>query len=274
MSGSRWDAAWGSRVDTPEPAAPRPGGAAGSEAAEEPLVSVKVWDAPLRLLHWSLVLSIVVLTVTGWYIGHPFLSRPPGPATGNLMGWMRTVHLAVGWVFTVVLLARTGWAFRGNRWARWDQIIPVAKYRRDLIRPSVEYYAFRRLEPPPVVGHNPLAGLTYLVLFGMFGLQVFTGFALEALHDPGGLMGTLTGWAFHVLPVPQVRLVHALIMWLTWGFVVHHVYSAWLVDREERSGELSSIVVGWKSLPASRASSAPELSDPRPRPRASRRRSR
>jgi Ni/Fe-hydrogenase 1 B-type cytochrome subunit len=238
-----------------------------SQPQEETLVSVRVWDAPLRLMHWTLVVSIGVLSVTGVYLTHPFLSPATGPdvpATAFTMGTIRAVHITAGWVFTVVLLARTCWAFRGNRWARWDQLLPVSRYRRALLRPSVEYYLFRRREAPPVIGHNPLAGATYLVLFLMFAYQAFTGFALEALVNPAGLMWTLTGWIFRFVPIPDVRLSHYLVMWLTWCFIIHHVYSAWMVDREERSGEISSIISGWKSLPRSRVENAPELTRRRP----------
>jgi Ni/Fe-hydrogenase 1 B-type cytochrome subunit len=236
----------------PAPAAP----------GEQELVRVRVWDIPLRLMHWTLVIAIIVLTATGAYLAHPFLSpaqAPGAPATGFIMGVARAVHITAGWVFTDVLIARAAWAFAGNRWARWDQLLPVRRSRRALLRPSVEYYMFRRLEAPPVIGHNPLAGATYLVLFAMFGVQAFTGFALESLVNPHGLMWAATGWIFQYVQVPVVRLAHYLIMFLTWGFIIHHVYSAWLVDREERSGEISSIITGWKSLPRSRIDSAPEL---------------
>ena len=240
-----------------------------SQPLETALVRVRVWDAPLRLMHWTLVLSIGVLSVTGVYLAHPFLSPATGqgpgePATAFTMGTMRAVHITAGWVFTVVLLARIGWAFRGNRWARWDQLLPVHRYRRALLRPTIEYYLFRRLEAPPVIGHNPLAGVTYVVLFLMFAYQAFTGFALEALVNPEGLMWALTGWIFRFVPIPDVRLSHWLVMWLTWGFIIHHVYSAWMVDREERCGEISGIIGGWKNLPRSRVENAPELTPRRP----------
>jgi Ni/Fe-hydrogenase 1 B-type cytochrome subunit len=37
-----------------------------------------------------------------------------------------------------------------------------------------------------------------------------------------------------------------MIMWLILGFAVHHVYSAILVDAEERTGILTSIFTGYK----------------------------
>ena len=45
-----------------------------------------------------------------------------------------------------------------------------------------------------------------------------------------------------------MRLVHDLIMWLILAFVVHHVYTAILIDLEEHSGLLSSIMTGYKSF--------------------------
>ena len=230
----------------------------------QPLEALKVWDLPVRVMHWTLVTSVVVLTVTGLYIADPFIIGGTGPATGFTMGMIRAVHLATGWVFTTVLLARVAWAFRGNPWARWDQFIPIHRHRRKLFRPTVGYYLYTRTEPPPVIGHNPLAALTYVVLFLMFGFQAFTGFALQSLNNPDSTTAFLTKWVFVYATIPEVRLWHYLVMWLTWGFAIHHVYSAWLLDREERCGELSSMFTGWKSMPPHRLDIAPELKDRKP----------
>jgi Ni/Fe-hydrogenase 1 B-type cytochrome subunit len=46
--------------------------------------------------------------------------------------------------------------------------------------------------------------------------------------------------------VQGVRLIHHLLMWAILGFVVHHVYSALLVDHVERNGLMSSIFTGFK----------------------------
>jgi len=214
------------------------------------VVQVKVWDFGVRMLHWTLVASIIVLSVTGFYIIDPFFGS--SSPSGFTMGIVGTVHITTGWIFATVLVARVYWAFAGNRWARWDQFLPILRDRRRLIRPSIEWYLFRRLKAPPVTGHNPLAGATYLLLFVMFALETITGFALEALDNPHGLMWDLTGWVYSVLPIPEVRLFHVLVMWLTFGFIINHVYSSWLVDSQDHSGELSSIITGWKTLPRHR----------------------
>lgn len=109
---------------------------------------------------------------------------PPGTAAKETPPGTGSDVVQVGWIFATVPVARIYWAFAGNRWARWDQFLPIRRDRRRLIRPSIEWYLFRRLKAPPVTGHNPLASATYLVLFGMFALEAITGFALEALDNP------------------------------------------------------------------------------------------
>lgn len=219
--------------------------------AGQDIVTVKVWDRPVRVIHWVIFAAVIVLSVTGFYIGSPYIHQG-GNSTGYLMGWMRYVHAVSAWVFMIAVFSRIAWAFLGNRWARWDQFIPVDRGRRHWGRETFKYYLFLRKEPPPAVGHNPLAGLTYLVVYLMFLVQIVTGLALQSLSSPGGWKSTAAGWVFNFMSLQAVRLLHHLIMWTTMGFVIHHVFSALLVDMEERSGLLSSIVTGYKRLPRER----------------------
>ncbi len=211
-------------------------------------VPLRVWELPVRVTHWAIVAAVVVLSVTGFYIGTPVLSV--GGETGFLMGKMRAVHLVSSWVLIAAVLARIAWAFLGNRWARWDQFVPASRARRRLLVEALRFYALLRREPPHVVGHNPLAGLTYLVLYlAVFGAQIFTGLALASLPDRSGVLWALSGWVFSVAAIPVVRLVHHLLMWVILAFLVAHVYIAVLVDREERAGIVSSIITGYKEVP-------------------------
>lgn len=208
---------------------------------------VRVWELPVRVVHWVIFFSVIVLSVTGFYIGRPFLLTGSDPAF--VMGWVRSIHLVTAWIMIAAVVARIIWAFTGNEWSRWDQFIPRSRERRSGGVESLKYYLFLRRDPPGEIGHNPLAGLTYTVLYVMFLVQIITGLALHGLDEPGGVLSSLTGWVFSLGSIPAVRLTHHIIMWLTWGFVVHHVYSAVLVDSAERTGIISSIFTGRKVVP-------------------------
>lgn len=211
-----------------------------------PRVTVRVWELPVRITHWVIFLAVVVLSVTGFYIGRPFIIAGTDPRF--LMGWIRSIHSVAAWVMIAAIGARLVWSLLGNRWSHWDQFIPVSPDRRSGGSEVAKYYLFMRRRPPGDVGHNPLAGLTYSVVYLMFGVQIVTGLALMSIEEPGGILYNLSGWVFDIGSIPAARLTHHLIMWLTWGFVVHHVYSAVLIDMEERNGLISSIVTGRKEV--------------------------
>jgi len=231
------------------PGEARSGSSTYNVSEAEARKDVYVWELPVRITHWVNVLSIGILTVTGIYIATPFIGTS-GPASSQyLMGTIRFIHFVTAFVFTASVLFRIYWAFVGNTYARWNQFLPVTWRRLRDGRRMLAYYVFLRREPPAEVGHNPLAGATYLVVFALFLLQIVTGFALYALpFDQGTFWPTVFGWITVTFGIQPVRLVHEIIMWLFLAFTIHHVYSCILIDFEERSGLVSSIITGFKSL--------------------------
>jgi Ni/Fe-hydrogenase 1 B-type cytochrome subunit len=222
----------------------------GQQASQESaLVRVRVWDLPVRLVHWLLVLALVVLSVTGYLIGNP-------PLTPELampwVTWVKAIHKITAYAFIALFLARVIWLFVSpNRWSRWTEWIPGSRQRRRQIVPSLRFYLFLDREAPPVAGHNPLAGLTYTVFYTMLAVEILTGLALWGVEGMGWA-GWLAGWLTALIPLPMIRFIHHLIMWLIWGFMIHHIYSAVLVDRVEKTGLISSIFSGYKFLPGDR----------------------
>ncbi len=206
-----------------------------------------VWEWPVRLTHWFNVISIIVLSVTGIYIGNPSLSVP---STGSfVMGWMRMVHYGFAYLFAVSVIVRLLWMFFGNEHARWKEFIPWASKRGwEYIIGTFCYYTFLRKKPPHAVGHNALAAMAYSFVFFLFGIQIVSGFALYAQYDPNGRWYSLTAPVLDMFGNQGLRLTHHMIMWLVIGFAIHHVYSAWLMDVKEKNGTLSSIFGGYKFI--------------------------
>ena len=206
-----------------------------------------VWEFPVRATHWVNMFSIVILSATGLFIGSA--TTIAHSTSDYTMGWVRVVHFTTGYIFATSVVSRIYWSFVGNRYASWREFVPfvTADGRRRMVE-TLRYYLFIDRTPPHVVGHNALAGATYLLVFGLYLLMVLTGFALYGQYAPGGIINKLTGWLFLIVSNQKARLVHHLTMWLLIGFAIHHVYSAWLMDVKEKGGVISSIFGGYKGI--------------------------
>jgi len=225
---------------TAEPVAAPVPTPAGSTAEPE-RVRVYVWEIPVRVSHWVLVGSIVVLTVTGFYIANPFLEPPSGP----IMTDVRTIHLLAAVALLISGLLRTVWLLAGNRFARWSAFLPITRAQIVEIFQQAGYYAFLRKEIPKVLGHNQLAATAYVLLFGLIVIEVLTGFVLYGVLgiEPAA---TLFAWIREFIGLQTVRLLHHLAMWGILAITTFHVYSCILVDNIEKNGLLSSIFSGYK----------------------------
>jgi Ni/Fe-hydrogenase 1 B-type cytochrome subunit len=190
-----------------------------------------------------------VLAVTGIYIGNPFITVE-GEATRHfVMGTVKSVHFTAAMVFIVSVFARVLWMFAGNPYARWHQFLPLTRRRIAGLWNTLSFYLFVRRESPAFVGHNPLAGAAYTLVFVLYFTMIGTGLALASA---GAHVGTtlyscqfLIGW-FGGLQL--ARFIHHIGMWLILGFAAHHVWSAFLVGTVERSSLIDSIFSGYKVL--------------------------
>ncbi len=208
------------------------------------LKRIYVWEFPVRLSHWVNFLAILILSFTGYYISNPFWNAPPGEPF--YMSTTRAIHFATGYIFTVSFLVRIYWAFLGNQFSRWSVFFPfVGQRRKDLIG-CVQYYLFIRVECPPAAGHSASAALSYLILFLLYVMEIFTGFALISLDRMGFFWTFMGGWLLHFLSPMTVRLIHHLIMWAILIFAIIHIYIGWLNDMAEKKFVMSSIFGGYK----------------------------
>lgn len=204
--------------------------------------TVRVWDLGVLVSHWGIVVSIAALSVTGYYISNPIPSQ--GHGSGNApMAALRSVHMVFAVLFTALVLFRICWFFAGSRWASWRYWIPTTRSRLRGLRQQAAYYAFMRPRPPPVIGHNALAGVSYMTLFLFFAVQIVTGWLMTASSASG------------------LRFVHGVVMWVILAFVIHHVYSAILIGAEDHSGTVASIFTGNKKFTKEQFASAGERPD-------------
>ena len=204
-----------------------------------------IWELPVRWNHWTNVMCIVVLSVTGFFIGTPFSFGQS--ASDFTMGWIRFIHFTAAYLFAISVISRVIWSFIGNKYSGWREFLPLmtAAGREKTVK-MLRYYMFVDKEVPETVGHNPLATTAYIVLFALYSLMILTGFALYAEHAPGSPMHRVLSLMYTLFSNQGMRLAHHASMWLIFGFIINHIYSAWLMDIKEHGGEISSMFSGYK----------------------------
>ncbi|MEO5347256.1 MAG: cytochrome b/b6 domain-containing protein [Magnetococcus sp. YQC-9] len=168
--------------------------------------TVKVWDLPTRLFHWSLVLGVISAVV----------ARKFGD---SMLVW----HMTNGMAILVLLLFRLMWGFWGSTTARFGAFLTgpgtVIAYLRGVIRG----------EHPRYVGHNPAGGWSVAALLTVLTLQSVTGlFASDDILVKGPLaflvsestvsrLSTLHHWSFLGLIALVTVHVGAVLFYLKQG---------------------------------------------------------
>jgi cytochrome b len=157
---------------------------------------IRIWDLPVRLFHWTLVVLMAV-------------SYFSGQAAGD---WMK-LHFWSGYAILTLLLFRIVWGFVGSTTARFAHFV---KGPMSAIEHLKELAGTDR---PRDVGHNPLGGAMVMALLLGLLLQVVAGL-FSADTDEGTTSGPLANrvpdnWvdaatAFHHTWVNMLLLLVAL----------------------------------------------------------------
>jgi cytochrome b len=123
-------------------------------------VAIRVWDAPVRVFHWLLVLSFA-----GAYV------------SAESETW-RLLHVTLGYTLGGLIAFRLVWGLVGTRYARFGNFVrgpqAVLRYLKSLLRGAPEHS----------IGHNPAGAVAIVLLLGL-GLGIAaSGWAIY--NDVGG----------------------------------------------------------------------------------------
>ena len=186
-----------SQAVRPANAAPRKGARADAAAArsEAQLRAYPVWDAGTRWFHWINAICVIALAAVGTVIlnAKGLEISTPGKVA------LKTIHTWIGYVFVVNLLWRVGWAFVGNRYARWGAILPGGRGYGAALRGYLA--AARAGRPQRYLGHNPLGRIAVAVLLALVATQAVTGLVLagtDIFYPPLG------HWVAQLIAAPGV----------------------------------------------------------------------
>lgn len=136
---------------------PTRGAASTPPTAPRPVL---VWDLPVRVFHWLMVVCFV-----GAYL------------TAESERW-QTVHVTLGYTMAALVAFRLVWGAVGTRYARFADFVrgpaAIGAYLRSLVQGRPQHF----------LGHNPAGGLAILALLGLGAVVTATGWA--TLYDVGG----------------------------------------------------------------------------------------
>ncbi len=215
--------------------------------------SVYVYEAPLRIWHWVNASAILVLCVTGYFIGSPPPSAGQHEAYDQfLFGYIRFAHFAAGMILTVGFLGRIYWAIFGNHHARQLFYLPVLNghWWREIWF-EIRWYLFLESEPKKYIGHNPLAQLAmfFFITLGT-SFMIVTGMALYAEGaGQGSLYDDLFGWVIGLAGNTQrLHTLHHLGMWWIVIFMIVHIYVAIREDIMSRQSIVSTMISGHRTF--------------------------
>jgi cytochrome b len=153
---------------------------------------ILVWDAPVRVFHWLMVLSFA-----GAWI------------TAESESW-RLVHVTLGYTLAGLVGFRLLWGLIGTRYARFASFVrgpgAVRRYVGALLRGRPEHHA----------GHNPAGALAIVALLVLSVVVAASGWAtygelggrwIEELHE-GAASVMLAVVGVHVAGVLLASLLH------------------------------------------------------------------
>lgn len=184
--------------------------------------TVRIWDLPVRLFHWTLAACVVALVITA-------------KVGGNAMEW----HFRLGYAVLALLVFRIVWGLVGGRWSRFTAFLysPMRLVR----------YLKGSAHAEDSIGHSPLGALSVFGLLAVLIAQVATGLLSD---DEIAFAGPLTRFVSNAV-VGQATSYHKEIgQYLVIGFVVLHLLAIGFYVLVRRQRLVGPMVHGNKDLAA------------------------
>ena len=179
-------------------------------------MKIRIWDLPLRLFHWLLVMAVI----------GSFVSVKLG---GNAMIW----HGRFGYIVLALIFFRLVWGFVGTHHARFVNFIRFPK--------AILTYLKNPAETP---GHSPMGAVSVLVLLALFLAQALAGlFATDDIAFDGPFAKYVaSAW------VELLTSFHRWNEWVLLALVAVHVGAILYYKYAKRINLTSAMITGDKEL--------------------------
>jgi cytochrome b len=175
---------------------------------------VKVWDWPVRVVHWSFVLLLPAMYIT---------------AENNAMGW----HMRLGHALLALLIFRVIWGFVGTDTARFCSFVKGPAAVLAYLRGG---YDHRR-----EIGHSPLGALAVLALLGLTFTQVAMGlFAGDPYDGATGPLNALVS----VGTADWLTETHEWFVYVVFAMIALHLLAIGLYSASRAQNLIGPMVSG------------------------------
>jgi len=206
-----------------------------------------VFSPWLRAFHWIMVASIVTLFLTGILIATPLQSLNSEPIfSSTYVDLIRDIHFTVAFVFTFSFILRI-YGFIVNKGDRLFPHFLSGKFYADAIDVAMHYMLVKGAHASFI--RNPMARLSYALLYVLVFIEFITGFAIYFSTNPDGILGTLSSYVILLCGTEMmVHLIHHYVAWAIILFAIGHLYMVIRAEFMEGESEISSMFSGAKFL--------------------------
>lgn len=220
----------------------------GDESVGDIYLAVQTRSLFACLLHWIVFAAVVILAITGIYIGYPQYYYGKGEAYDVfVMADIRYFHLLAGGVLIAASIFRFYLAFTASCNHDIMQFIPTPSNVVGAARLAFYYLTF-------IGKHahyrfiNPLGGIGVFLMAVLFAFQSVTGVLLYAHGADPCLWGWAgANWVVDAVGGQQnIRLLHKLSMYMLIFVVIIHVYMQIWKTTLFAEGDIASIIGGYK----------------------------
>jgi len=207
----------------------------------------KEWWLAIRLIHWSVVITVFTLLISGFYIAYPLSNGAGATADKFCMGNIRTLHTFFGVFLTFLMIWRAYLGLFAKFHARWHDLLAWTNIH-NLITQIKFYLLVSEKKPKHEYQYGPLQSLAYSGLIFLQIAIIMTGLIMVGANYHAGFS---TGVGSLLKPIEiamgglaGVRLIHHIIAWGFILFIMVHVYMAIWIDVVYKEGTISSMVSG------------------------------
>jgi Ni/Fe-hydrogenase 1 B-type cytochrome subunit len=199
---------------------------------------VRVWPGVVRLTHWAMAASLLVLIPTGWLLTTGLV------AGDELYELLRNqLHEPAGHVLAVALAVRLVYlVIGGSSVTGWRALVPTGPQLAALREALRFYSSLGRGQLPAYYAHNPFWAPLYLVFFVLATVATVTGLALEF------------PFLLRVAQAdePAVLALHARLLGWIGVWCAFHVGAAILHDWRGQGSDTSALISGFRIFPVTR----------------------